>query len=312
MNNIPVRGTPRLSIVVQTLNEAHNIADCIQSCCAIADEIIVLDMGSTDTTASIAEQLGVKVVQAKKLGFVEASRQVAIELAKNDWVFLLDADELSTPSLNRAILQLIRKPVAAYRLPRKNIFLGRWMKYGVQWPDYQVRLFKKQNIYWPQKIHTQPIVDGVIINLPQKTNFAITHHYRSSIAQAAAKILTQSSYEEYYSSVRKLTEKQVIARIENEFSWRYFDNDGYKDGVRGFLLAKLWEYYRFLEFAHFSEQNGFPEIIYEARNFENKLFVMKLHELEEQELSQIKNSKLFILYGLYQRMKLLLSMKSTS
>jgi (heptosyl)LPS beta-1,4-glucosyltransferase len=296
---------PKLSVLIQTRNEISHIKSCINSCRSIANEIIVLDMGSHDKTKTIAEKLGAHVFSVKNKGYVEAARQHGISLAKHEWILLLDADEKITPSLSKLILRLIHEQAAAFRIPRKNIFLSQWMQHGLQWPDYQIRLFRKQHIYWPAVIHTQPIVTGKVIDVPAQADNAIIHNYRTTIKQAVEKIVDQSAHEQHYATLTNLTEKHVIKRIENDFSWRYFENEGYKDGIRGFILAKLWEYYRFLEFAQYAENHQFPEIISDPENVKNKHLQQKIVELE-QELKRLKDSKFFPLFKLYEKTKKIL------
>lgn len=294
---------PTLTALIHTRNEAASIKACIASCQKIADEVIIVDMESTDKTVSIAQKVGAKIVSVKNSGYVESARQKGIDSAKGDWVLLLDADETIPTSLRKKIPALIRQnQYDIYRLPRKNFFLGQWMKHGLQWPDYQVRLFRRNSVEWPDVIHTQPILNGVVHNLPIDPLYAITHTYRTSISQAVQKIMHQSSHEQYYSVGKPPTTNAVMKRILNDFSWRYFDNNGYKDGVRGFILAKFWEYYRFLEFAFYCEKYSFPEIIHNPSEVKLKKLQTQVNELKA-ELAQIKDSKFFIFFTFYQKVK---------
>lgn len=292
-----------LTILIHTYNEAASIAACIKSCRKIADEILVVDMKSTDKTIRIAKKLGAKIMIVEKTGYVESARQKGIDSANGDWILILDADETIPSLLGEKIPRLIHQNQHdIYRLPRKNFFLGKWMKHGLQWPDYQVRLFRKNSVEWPDVIHTQPLLKGAVCDLPIDPSYAIVHHYRTSIAQAVEKIMQQSSHEQYYSTHKLPTAAAVTKRINNDFSWRYFDNNGYRDGVRGFILAKLWEYYRFLEFAQYCEQHNFPEIIRDPSEVKLKKLQTQVNELRAQ-LAEIQDSKFFLFFRLYQKIK---------
>lgn len=159
--------TATLSALIHTRNEARTIARCIKSCLPIVNEVVVVDMNSADETVAIARQLGARIITVSEKGYVEAARQKGINAVKGTWVLVLDADEKLSASLRKTILNLIKNPQAdAFRLPRKNIFLKQWMRHGLQWPDYQVRLFKKNALNWPDIIHTHPLFHGQFVSWP--------------------------------------------------------------------------------------------------------------------------------------------------
>ena len=136
-----------LSAVLITRNAANVIAPCLESL-AFADEIVVVDSGSTDGTAELARQRGAHVVQKEWLGFGR-QKQFAVEQAKFDWVLCVDADERVSPELARSIAAALAAPVApVYRMPRRNRFLGRWLAHGEGYPDWSPRLFNRQSARW--------------------------------------------------------------------------------------------------------------------------------------------------------------------
>ena len=132
----------KLSVVIITKNEEKFITDAIKSA-IFADEVLVLDSGSIDNTCTISQELGAKVLHQDWLGF-GMQKNKAVELASNDWVFVLDADERITSKLQAEILNTLKNPVAdGYHVARLNNFFGKDIKHCGLYPDYSTRLFNK-------------------------------------------------------------------------------------------------------------------------------------------------------------------------
>jgi glycosyltransferase involved in cell wall biosynthesis len=133
----------KLSVAIITLNEEANLARTLASV-QFADEIIVVDSGSTDRTVQIAESFGAKVFEEPWRGF-PGQKNFAIEQCTGTWILSLDADEALTPELQTEMRVLLAgaPPADAYLLRRRNIFLGRWMRHGGYYPDSKLRLFRR-------------------------------------------------------------------------------------------------------------------------------------------------------------------------
>ncbi|MEI7807757.1 MAG: glycosyltransferase family 2 protein [Verrucomicrobiota bacterium] len=137
----------KISFCLITLNEEKNLARCLASCAGLADEIIVLDSGSTDGTEKIARQFKARFAHQDWLGFVGQKNQV-LSLATNEWIFSLDADEELSPTLQTEILALKKSSglldnVSGYSMPRCVLYEGRWIRHGDWYPDRLVRLFRR-------------------------------------------------------------------------------------------------------------------------------------------------------------------------
>lgn len=135
----------KISAYIIAYNEETKIKAAIESV-LWADEVIVADSFSTDKTAAIAQSLGAKVVQVTFTGFGDLRNKAVAECA-HEWIFSLDADERCTPEAKEEILQIINNPdsLDVYHVPRKNIFLGRWIKHAWAYPNYrQPQLFRKE------------------------------------------------------------------------------------------------------------------------------------------------------------------------
>jgi len=129
-----------LSVVIISKNEEKFIEDAVQSA-LFADEVLVLDSGSTDDTCVMAKNLGARVEHQDWLGF-GPQKNKAVALAKHDWVFVLDSDERITSDLQTEILQTLKAPTAAgYYVARLNNFFGKYIRHCGLYPDYSIRLF---------------------------------------------------------------------------------------------------------------------------------------------------------------------------
>ena len=140
-----------LSVVLITQNAAGQLAECLASV-AFADEVVVVDSGSTDGTVALAERYGARVITKEWLGFGR-QKQFAVGQAAHDWVLCLDADERVSPELAASLVRELEAPAApVYRMPRRNRFLGRWLRHGEGYPDLSARLFDRRQARWSDDV----------------------------------------------------------------------------------------------------------------------------------------------------------------
>lgn len=234
--------SPKISVVINTLNEEKNLPRAMASVKNLADEVVVVDMNSDDKTSEIAKKLGARVYAHKRTGYVEPARNFAISKASNEWVLILDADEEITPALSAEIKRKIKssKP-DYYRIPRKNIIFGRFIKHSRWWPDMNIRLFKKGSVSWNEIIHTVPLTIGTGENFPEKESLAIIHHSYDSIESYLERM---NRYTTYNAKIKvdegyKFLWKDIVVKPMGEFLSRYFYGQGYKDGLHGLALSFL-------------------------------------------------------------------------
>ncbi|MBF0180407.1 MAG: glycosyltransferase family 2 protein [Magnetococcales bacterium] len=150
-----------LSLVLITQDEAERLPACLDSV-PFADEVVIVDSGSRDATVALARARGARVIQQEWLGFGR-QKQLAVTLARNDWVLCLDADERLSLPLQEHMQRELRSPrCLAYRFARRNRFLGRWLRHGEGYPDYQLRLFHRGHARWSD----DPIHEGVTASTP--------------------------------------------------------------------------------------------------------------------------------------------------
>ena len=149
-----------VSAVLITRNASATLDACLESL-AFADEVVVVDSGSTDDTVEIAGRRGARVVQKEWLGFGR-QKQYAVEQARHDWVLCLDADERVSPQLAASIAQALATPVSpVYRMARRNRFLGRWLSHGEGYPDWSPRLFNRLNARWSDDLVHEKVLYAV-------------------------------------------------------------------------------------------------------------------------------------------------------
>lgn len=154
-----------LSAVLITKNAASQIRECLQSL-AFADEIIVVDSGSSDATLDIAREFGARVISRHWPGF-GAQKQYAVSQANHDWVLCLDADERISPDLCHSIREILHQPrFHAYKMARSNRFMGRFLRHGEGYPDWSLRLFHRAHARWSDDcVHEKVLTDAPVGSL---------------------------------------------------------------------------------------------------------------------------------------------------
>lgn len=233
----------KLSVIVIAKNEQGVIKECLESILKVADEIILVDSGSTDDTVKIARELGAKIIAAR--GDYASLRNAGLKVAAGEWVFYIDADERITPELSQEIKAAIHQSqVMSYKLPRKNIVFGRWIKHGGYWPDPVHRLFKKEALTgWTGRLHESPQVRGKVGYLKQP----ITHYTVRSIAAALEKSRDWSAIEAqllFEANVPQVTWWKVIKAFNLTLVRQLILRQGILDGMPGIVLAYIRAYHQ--------------------------------------------------------------------
>jgi len=228
----------KLSVVIITKNEEKFIEDAIKSA-SFADEVLILDSGSSDKTCEIAKNLGARVEYQKWLGFGK-QKQKAVELAKNNWVFVLDSDERITKELKKEILnELKSSKFDAYFTPRLNNFWGKDIKYLGLYPDYSIRLFDKTKA----KFNDRDVHESVECNCKKGyLKNPMKHLAYESIEEFITK---QNRYSSIGAKPNKL--KALISPFWTFFKL-YFIKLGFLEGWDGFVIAKLYSEYTFWKY----------------------------------------------------------------
>ena len=250
---------PKLSIVISAYNEERTIKRCIASV-SFADEIVVVDNSSSDKTSDIAKSLGAHVYTRPNQLMLNNNKNFGFEKATGDWILNLDADEEVPPALAKEIQALIKKSPNqnGFWIKRKNFSFGKWIQYGLWWPDKQIRLFRRGKGQFPcAHIHEYIKVDGEVGELSEPYlhyNYESVHQYLTKIDRASSSeaiFLKESNYQ--------LSWFDAIRFPASDFLKIYFAQQGYKDGLHGLVLALFQAFYSFCVFAKAWEMQGFSE-----------------------------------------------------
>lgn len=247
-------GEPTLSVAIIARDEEANLRRILPAVGALADELILVDSGSMDGTASIAEAHGARVLRQDWLGF-GPQKNFAIRACRSDWVLSLDADELPSEKLCGAIRPAIRsapRELAGFTVPRRNYFLGRAMLHGGLYPDRKLRLFRRGQAWFEERaVHESMLADGPVAPLAGELlheaypslSLYIEHMNRYSTAAVAAK-RSRSAPAFLWNT---------LLNPSATFAYNYFLRGGFLDGREGLLLhlyhsayvswkyAKAWE-----------------------------------------------------------------------
>lgn len=261
---------PLISAVINVINEAHNLDKCLRSLKNFADEIIVVDMESTDASVDIAKKHNAKIFTYKSMKYVEPARNFAISKATGKWIILLDPDEFLPKSLKHELKKItLRHNVDYVKIPRKNIIFGKWFHNSRTWPDYLIRFFKKGSVTWNKEIHSQPETKGNGITLLDSEKLAIRHNHYNSVTQFILRVLRYSSIqaEELAKADTKLKMSDFILKPIQEFNSRFFFAQGYKDGIHGLIFSLLQAFSIFLIYTKVWEKQGSPEKIVSKDSF---------------------------------------------
>lgn len=263
----------KISVVINTLNEAKNLPRAIASVRGLASEIVVIDMESDDKTAEIAKKLGAKVFSHNRVGYVEPARNFGISKAENDWVLILDADEEIPKSLSKKLQELSKNPTADYlRIPRKNIIFGHWMQHTRWWPDYNIRFFRKGFVSWGDEIHSIPVTKGKGLDLKESEEYAIVHHNYNSVLEYLERMSRYSEIQsmELMKNGYVFDWKDLVKKPTGEFLSRFFAGEGYKDGIYGFVLSILQSVSEFVLYLRVWEKQGFKDEAISKNDFANE------------------------------------------
>ncbi len=222
-----------LSVTIITHNADRLLEACLKSA-SFADEIVVADSGSSDGTVELALRHGVKVVQKPWLGF-GPQKQFAVGAAAHDWVLCLDADERVSEALRDAIVAELRAPRAAvYAIPRRNRFLGRWLRHGEGYPDWSVRLFDRRQAHWSD----DPVHEKVIAAAPaQRLSGDLLHESAETLEHYLEKQNRYTSLQasKLHAEGRTAGAWHLVLAPVARFIKFYFVRLGFLDGVPGLV-----------------------------------------------------------------------------
>src|SRR5271154_1233398 len=239
---------PHLSAIVITRNEAANIGACLDAL-SFCDERIVVDCGSTDGTVEIARKKSARVEIREWRGF-GPQKNFALSLATATWVLSIDADERVTRELAAEIDRAIAYTLAdGFELPRLSSFCGRQMRHSSWYPDYVLRLFRRDKARFDDAVvHERVICEGSLLRL----NEPLIHHPVQKLEDALARMdrYSTASAQALVASGKRVSFLAGIGHGLYAFLHTYILKLGFLDGAEGFLLAVAnaeGSYYRYMK-----------------------------------------------------------------
>lgn len=253
MNISTGKTTAPLSVVLITLNAGKQLSACLASVASLAAEIVIVDSGSTDDTQAIAAQFGARIIQQNWLGF-GPQKQFAVEQASHNWVLCLDADEQLSEILRSNIEALLSEPVAfpAYRFPRCNRFMGRYLKHGEGYPDWSLRLFDRRHARWSNdEVHEKVLVTGKIGLLSGD----LLHDSAETIESYLSKQnrYTSLAAQEAFAKGKTISAFQLVLSPLIRFLKFYIARQGFRDGLPGLVHILIGCFNSFSKYAKILE-----------------------------------------------------------
>jgi glycosyltransferase involved in cell wall biosynthesis len=249
----------QISVVIIALNAASQLRACLESA-RFADEILLVDSGSTDSTVTLAAEYGARVVRQAWLGFGR-QKQFAVDQAAHDWVLCLDADERVTSELRASIETVLQSPqYVAYRFARCNRFLGRYLHYGEGYPDWSLRLFDRRRAQWSDDaVHEKVLLDlGLGKDAIGVLKGDLLHDSAETLSAYLGKqnlYTTLAAEAAFQAGLRGSTAQLVLSPLVRFIKF-YALRRGFLDGLPGFIHIVIGCFNSFSKYAKLIERQN--------------------------------------------------------
>lgn len=249
------------SVIVIAYNQAQLLKNCLRSVVDWADEVIVVDLESTEDIAGVVAAFpSVVYHRLPHVDIVEKIRQKTLGLASCEYALFVDTDEMVPNDLALKLQRCAKTRAYDYvRIPRQNYAFDHWMKYSRWWPDYQVRFFKVGKVTWPRELHAPAETSGVGYDLPAEPRYALAHQNYQSIDEWFEKNrrYAKQDAEERLRRDESYTLLSALKLSVSELMSRYYQGEGHRDGIHGLVLALMQSFYYFWVYAYFWEAQGY-------------------------------------------------------
>jgi glycosyltransferase involved in cell wall biosynthesis len=228
----------RLSVTIVTLNEERDLPRALASVAGLADEVVVVDSGSTDRTLEVARRHGARVLTRPWTDYSDQKNFAAAQ-GSHEWILSLDADEALSPELRAELARWKESPAeaAAYEMPRRAHYLGRWIRHSGWYPDLKRRLYRRDRARFVGTLHESLEVDGRVERLQGEL-----HHYScSSLAEHRARVdvYTTLAAQQLFAAGRRRWLGPLLVAPPWAFLRTYFFQQGFRDGYQGWLIARM-------------------------------------------------------------------------
>lgn len=249
-----------ISLILVVKNNPAHLFETIKPIDDIVSEIIIgnIDVGN-DYIEKLQENKKIKIVDLPSdTAFADLVKEDLKKQAEGEYILYLDPDEI----FPQAVKNFLRKNLGDYDyflFPRKNIIFGKWIEHSRWWPDYQLRLFKKNAVTWPRELHPIPKGRGKEYKFKANESNSLLHYNYNNLDGYLEKATRYAKAEASF-IVKKKEDyplNQAVQKAVSEFISRFFAHDGYKDGVHGFVLAILQMFYYFLVYFYYWEKKRY-------------------------------------------------------
>lgn len=247
----------KISAIIITQNEERNIGRCLESLKDIADEVVVVDSGSTDGTEAICRAAGVRFEHHDWQGYSE-QKNYANSLACHQWLLSIDADEALSPTLRDSLLKWKKEEhdAGVYSFNRLTNYCGHWIHHCGWYPDSAVRLFPKDGAHWDGLVHEQ-----LSFNIPLSTFHLkgdLLHYSYYSVEEHASRQVRYATLaaKKAHESGKKVSTLGVWLRPKWNFARNYIFKGGFLDGQAGYTVCRMSAFYTFVKYALLREYNS--------------------------------------------------------
>ena len=263
-----------ISAIIVVKNKPPHLFESLNSIKDFVSEIIIgnIDIGNY-YKKRLLENKKVKIIDLpSNTPFADLVKEDLKKQAKGEYILYLDPDEIfpSTEFIPNEVEGLRTSPQLTsflnkydfFLFPRKNIIFGKWIQHSRWWPDYQLRLFKKNAVNWPKELHPTPKGKGKEYRFEARVENAILHYNYDTLDQYLQKAVRYAKAEANlkFKQNKEYTLSEVLRQSTSEFISRFFALDGYKDGLHGFVLSVLQMFYYFLVYFYFWEMKKYPNL----------------------------------------------------
>lgn len=260
----------KLSVIINTKNAAKTLKQALESIKWVED-IVIVDMHSTDDTVQIAERYTKRIFRFKDVGYADPARNYAISKAKGEWILIVDADEEIPKTLSDFIKTIISNDIDpelqgdVYKIARKNIIFGGWLEHAGWWPDRQIRLFKNDSLTWDERVHSLPQIHGKVVELPATEELAIIHYNYPTLDSYLTRFNRYTTIEVESRGKQPSNARSVIGGFRRELMSRLFGYGGIDGGIRSVGISFMQAMYELTvgmkqwEKAEYKEQKSSPQ-----------------------------------------------------
>ncbi len=246
-----------ISVVIITKNEAHIIANTLQSLQTVTHDIVIVDSGSTDDTVAICKKMNARVIETDWSGY-GINKNKGIEAAKHDWILNLDADEAIDAELRESLLQLaLTNDEEVFDMRFKNFFCNKWIRFGEWGFDWHIRLFNRKKVHWNNvAVHENLVFSKDVIVTKLKGN--ILHYTVQNRREYDAKTdhYARMNAKKYFTAGKKPSWFKQYFSPAFAFMQHYIFRLGFLDGKEGFIIAKTTARYTFLKYLYLKEMTN--------------------------------------------------------